>query len=73
MTALEVKEVRSRAGLTQSEFAQRLHVSQVTVSRWENGKSCPLPIFESEMSLMLAEAHGLAMGQGGGGNGQKEG
>ncbi len=67
MTPIEVKDLRSRVGLTQSEFARRLKVSPVTVSRWERGESSPLPVFERGMSLMSAEP------DHGGDNGQKEG
>ena len=37
--ALRVRELRTRLGLSQGEFAARLGVSYVTVSRWENGRS----------------------------------
>jgi non-specific serine/threonine protein kinase len=37
--ALRVRELRTRLGLSQGQFAARLGVSYVTVSRWENGRS----------------------------------
>jgi transcriptional regulator with XRE-family HTH domain len=37
--ALRVRELRTRLGLSQEQFAARLSVSYVTVSRWENGRS----------------------------------
>jgi predicted ATPase/DNA-binding CsgD family transcriptional regulator/DNA-binding XRE family transcriptional regulator len=37
--ALRVRELRTRLGLSQQQFATRLDVSYVTVSRWENGHS----------------------------------
>ena len=37
--ARRVRELRTRLGLSQEQFAARLGVSYVTVSRWENGRS----------------------------------
>ena len=36
-----LKEIRQNAGLTQEEVAEKIMVSRVTVSHWENGKSLP--------------------------------
>lgn len=36
-----LKEARSRCGLTQTQLAERLHVSAAAVSKWERGKSLP--------------------------------
>lgn len=40
ITALagEIREVRTRQGLTQGQLAERIGVSQQTVSDWEKGK-----------------------------------
>ena len=35
----QIKERRQRLGISQEELAQRLYVSRVTVSNWENGWS----------------------------------
>ena len=37
----EIKMVRMKAYLTQSSFAEEIHVSFSTVNRWENGKGKP--------------------------------
>lgn len=37
----EIKIVRKKAFLTQTEFAEALKVSFSTVNRWENGKGKP--------------------------------
>lgn len=37
----KLKEARIRSGLTQEQVAEKVMVSRVTVSHWENGKSLP--------------------------------
>lgn len=37
----EIKMVRMKAFLTQTLFAEEIHVSFSTVNRWENGKGKP--------------------------------
>ena len=37
----EIKIVRQKAFLTQTEFARELSVSYTTVNRWETGKARP--------------------------------
>ena len=39
--ARRIREVRTEAGLTQTQFGKMLSVSQDTVSLWEKGKSAP--------------------------------
>ena len=39
-----VRELRKRFGLTQEQFAKRLHVTPLTVLRWESGQSSPRPL-----------------------------
>jgi superfamily II DNA or RNA helicase/DNA-binding XRE family transcriptional regulator len=39
--AEQIKQLRSRLGLTQVNLAERLGVSFPTVNRWENGKAAP--------------------------------
>ena len=39
-----VRELRKRFGLTQEQFAKRLHVTPLTVLRWEAGQSSPRPL-----------------------------
>ncbi|MDE6015423.1 MAG: helix-turn-helix domain-containing protein [Acetatifactor sp.] len=36
-----LKELRNEKGLTQEQFAEVVHVSNRTVSRWENGNNMP--------------------------------
>ena len=37
----EIRMVRMKAFLTQTSFAEEIHVSFSTVNRWENGKTLP--------------------------------
>ena len=44
VTALElpdIKKVREKTGLTQAEFAARLHISARTLQNWEQGRRYP--------------------------------
>ena len=37
----KLKEARQSTGMTQDQIAEKILVSRVTVSNWENGKSLP--------------------------------
>lgn len=39
--AAEIKSIRKKALMTQEELARELHVSALTINRWENDKSTP--------------------------------
>ena len=41
ITGAIIKELREKAHLTQAELAEKLFVSDKTVSKWENGKGYP--------------------------------
>ena len=41
---LDVRDLRKRMGWTQRQFAERLHVTPLTVLRWETGQSTPRPL-----------------------------
>ena len=36
-----LRRLRMERGLTQREVAERLHLSDRTVSKWERGQGCP--------------------------------
>ena len=40
----DVRQLRKRIGWTQEQFAERLHVTPLTVLRWETGQSTPRPL-----------------------------
>ena len=37
----KIKELRQSRGMTQEQVAQKLNVSNQTVSKWETGAACP--------------------------------
>jgi transcriptional regulator with XRE-family HTH domain len=47
----EITSLRAQLGMSQAEFAQRLGVSQTTVSRWESGRQLP----EASVQIRLRE------------------
>jgi len=54
-----IKELREEAGITQSRLAQRLNVSDKTVSKWETGRGYPdislLESLASELHVSVAQ------------------
>ena len=48
-----VRELRNRKGLTQSELASQLGVTQASVSRWENGSDLPSVRLRKTMREMM--------------------
>ena len=46
-----IKALRKAKGLTQEDFAARLHVVRQTISKWERGLSVP----DSEMLIKISE------------------
>ena len=50
---------RKRAGMSQEDLAERLHVSRQTVSKWETGQSAPDP----ETVVQLARLFGITTDQ----------
>ena len=58
-----VRQLRQRFGETQAQFAKRLHVTPLTVLRWESGQSAPRPLAlaklqELEQACAAAEPAG---------------
>ena len=41
-----IKDLRRRLGLTQRAFGEAIGATITTVSRWENGKMRPLPVYQ---------------------------
>lgn len=38
---MTIKEIRSAAGLTQAEMAEKLHIPKRTLENWDEGKRTP--------------------------------
>ncbi|MCY7393956.1 MAG: helix-turn-helix domain-containing protein [Leptolyngbyaceae cyanobacterium CAN_BIN12] len=54
MNAL-ILALRSLCGLTQEQFAARLGVTVVTVNRWENYRTKPMPLAIRQLRTLLIE------------------
>ncbi len=52
LTPSEIAGLRRKLGLTQTEFAKRLGVSQMTVCNWEKGKSAPREKLEQKIQKL---------------------
>ena len=59
VTGAVIKELREKKQLTQAELAAQLHVSDKTISKWENGKGYP------DISLLepLAALFGISVAE----------
>ena len=57
VTGAVIKELREKKQLTQAELAAQLHVSDKTISKWENDKGYP------DISLLepLAAVFGISL------------
>jgi transcriptional regulator with XRE-family HTH domain len=51
-----IKRVRRRLDLTQAQLAERLGVSLMSVSRWENRHAIPLPVFIQALGALERDA-----------------
>lgn len=51
-SADEIKSLRQALGLTQAEFALKIGVSMMTVSRWERGETQPSPLAQALISQL---------------------
>ena len=48
-----IRMLRREKGLTQLQLAQKLHVSDKAVSKWERGLACPDLLFLDELADAL--------------------
>jgi len=51
----EIKLIRIKKGMTQTDFAKFMHTTSTTVSRWETGTSKPRPIYEYKLEQIRKE------------------
>ena len=53
----KLKEARQKTGMTQDQIAEKIMVSRVTVSNWENGKSLP----DIVSLISLSDLYGISL------------
>ena len=53
----KLKEARQESGMTQDQVAEKIMVSRVTVSHWENGKSLP----DIVSLISLSDLYGISL------------
>lgn len=51
--ARKIKELRSKLGLAQEQFATKIGVTFSTVNRWENGKGKPSPLAMRQLEELM--------------------
>jgi len=54
--ARKIRELRSKLGLTQEQFAAKVGVTFSTVNRWESGKSKPSPLAMRQINELMERA-----------------
>ena len=52
----ELRALRAGAGMTQQDLADKLGVTHISVSRWENGKTIPSPRYIKRMADIFGVA-----------------
>lgn len=57
MLSVNIRSLRQQLGLSQTQFAQKLGVTQGTVSQWENGRIQP----EIEMLVYMASEFDISL------------
>ena len=55
MNGKELKDLRKKAGLTQTELAEKIGTHKQVISRWENGKSSISNPYERLIRLELSK------------------
>jgi len=58
ITGKDVLRLRRMLGLTQQQLATMLHLSTVTVSRWETGRAAPVGYGDIALQLLTRIAKG---------------
>ncbi len=52
MTGKEIKELRKKLGLTQTQLAARIKVDMLTISRWERGEYKPSNLARRQLARL---------------------
>lgn len=50
---MDIKKIRCKAGLTQTEFAEKIGVNYHTVMKWEKGKTTPSPMAQKAIEMVF--------------------
>ena len=50
---MNIKHLRLKAGMTQTDLAKKMRVTQSAVSRWEIGDVSPLPKLHKRLAKVL--------------------
>lgn len=50
---MNIKKLRLKAGLTQSQLAKKMNVNQAAVSRWESGETKPIRKCHKKLAKVL--------------------
>ena len=50
---LSIRELRTRANMTQAQLAKKMNVDQSTVSLWETGKTFPMRKLRKKLAKVL--------------------
>lgn len=53
----QIKHLRQKEGLTQGQFAQKLHVTRQAISNWENNRNLP----DLAMLIEIAQVFGVSL------------
>lgn len=56
--ARKIRQLRSKLGLTQEQFAAKVGVTFSTVNRWESGKSKPSPLAMRQIEELMERTEG---------------
>jgi DNA-binding transcriptional regulator YiaG len=57
MNSIEIKELRKKINLTQEQFARKVGVTLLTVSKWEGEKSKPSPMAIDRLNNLKKELY----------------
>lgn len=53
---MKLREARERAGLTVTEAAKKMHLSELAIERWEEGRAVP----RDKTKALIFEAYGVS-------------
>jgi len=51
----KLRKRREARGLTQDQLAKKVGTTRVSINKWENGVSTPLPIYRERLNRMFGK------------------